>query len=135
MKRGIRYLNGRKQVLLQDEVNVNAAAQWRMHTNATVTPNGSSATLALGGKTMKVQILSPPNAQFATMNATRLPNDPKPPAPDQDNPGVTVLTIDLPQGQTTLQVLFNPQWDGMSDSDFVTPPSVDLDNWSNTSHN
>jgi hypothetical protein len=135
MKRGLRFINGRKQALLQDEVDTSAAVQWRMHTNATVTPNGSSATLTLGGKTMKMQILSPPGATFATTSATRYPGDPTPPVADQDNPNVTVLTIDLQQGQNTIQVLFNPQWDGMSDSDFVTPPSVTLDSWSNTSHN
>jgi len=135
MKRGLRFINDRKQALLQDEVNTSAPVQWRMHTNATVTPNGSSATLALGGKTMKVQILSPSGATFGTANATRYPSDPPPPKADQDNPGVTVLTIDLQAGQNQIQVLFNPQWDGMSDSDFVTPPTVALDSWSTTSHN
>lgn len=135
MKRGIRFINDRKQVLLQDEVNTSAAVQWRMHTNATVTPNGSSATLLLADKTMKVQILSPSGATFTTLNATRYPDDPTPPQADQDNPGVTVLAINLPAGQAQIQVLFNPQWAGMSDSDFVTPPSVNLDQWTVTSHN
>lgn len=135
MKRGIRFLNGRRQVLLQDEVNTSADVQWRMHTNATVSLNGNAATLSLGGKTMKVQLLSPSGATFTTLNATRYANDPTPPKPDQENPGVTVLAINLQSGQNTIEVLFNPQWDGMSDSDFVTPKSVDIDSWSNDSHN
>jgi len=107
-----------------------------MHTNATVTANGASATLTLDGETMEVTILSPPDgAQFGTAAAERLASDPTPPAADQENPGVTVLTITLPAGTYTLQVLFNPQWSGMSASDFVTPPTVALDNWSLTSHN
>jgi hypothetical protein len=134
MKRGIRYINNRRQVLLQDEVNTSASVQWRVHTNATVTLNGSAALLALGGQTMNVTILSPPGVMFVTLNATRYPSDPTPPAPDQPNPGVTVLAINIPAGQAQIEVLFNPQWPGMSQSQFVNPPSVELDNWSNTSH-
>ena len=37
IKRGIRLLDGRKRVLIQDEiVNGGASSQWRVHTNATV---------------------------------------------------------------------------------------------------
>ncbi|KIJ46453.1 hypothetical protein M422DRAFT_46181 [Sphaerobolus stellatus SS14] len=137
VKRGIRLINGRKQVLLQDDINTSAAVQWRMHTNATVTLNGNSATLKLGGKEMTVQILSPANAVFSVQDAVRLPNDPALPsgASDQDNPGVTVLTIALDAGENSIQVLFNPQWPGMSASSFKTPPSVGLDSWTLTSHN
>ncbi|KZT32797.1 hypothetical protein SISSUDRAFT_1066653 [Sistotremastrum suecicum HHB10207 ss-3] len=137
MKRGLRLLAGRKQVLLQDEMDTSAPIQWRMHTNATVTLNGATATLALGGQTMIVQILSPSSATFTTLNATRYADDPPlpPNQVDQPNPGVTVLAINLDAGQQTVQVLFNPQWPGSSSSDFVTPPSVSLDDWSLTSHN
>ena len=135
MKRGIRLLNGRKQVLLQDEIDATASVQWRMHTNATVTTDGSSATLELDGQTMRVSILSPSGASFSKGPAVRYDSDPTPPAPDPENPTVTVLIIDLPEGQHNIQVLFNPQWSGMSASDFVTPSSVSLDNWSLTSHN
>lgn len=137
VKRGIRMINGRKQVLLQDDVDVSADLMWRMHTNATVSLNGNSATLTLGGKTMTVEILSPSNAQFTTMQPVRFDTDPALPdgASDQPNPGVTVLAIELPAGQYSLQVLFNPQWDGMKASDFKTPPSVPIDSWSVDSHN
>ncbi|PPQ64475.1 hypothetical protein CVT26_002014 [Gymnopilus dilepis] len=138
VKRGVRLLNARKQILLQDEINSPDEVQWRMHTNATVNidSSGTSATLTLDGQTMIVQILNPPpGASFSKSDAVRFPTDPPPPAPDQPNPGVTVLIIDLPAGQYTLEVLFNPQWPGMSSSDFVTPPNVPLDSWSLTSHN
>jgi hypothetical protein len=90
--------------------------------------------LTIDGKTMDVSILNAPDgATFTTSDATRLSTDVTPPAPDQDNPGVTVLLISLPPGTYNLQVLFNPQWnDGTS---FVTPPSVALDDWNLTSHN
>ncbi|KDR85362.1 hypothetical protein GALMADRAFT_132065 [Galerina marginata CBS 339.88] len=138
VKRGVRMLNARKQVLLQDELNVQSEVQWRMHTNATVTidSSGTSASLALDGQTMTVQILNAPSgAAFTKSDATRFASDVTPPVPDQANPDVTVLIIDLPAGTYSLQVLFNPQWPGMSSSDFVTPASVALDSWSLTSHN
>lgn len=131
-------INNRKQVLVQDDITASQPFQWRMHTNATVTVSGATATMTLEGKTMQVSIISPSNgATFGTALAQRLPNDPALPAgqTDQDNPGVTVLTIDLPAGQYSLQVLFNPQWDGMSSNQFVTPPSVPIGSWSLTSHN
>ncbi|KAJ7582584.1 chondroitin AC/alginate lyase [Mycena floridula] len=133
--RGVRTLNGRKQVLIQDEITATAGIQWRMHTNATIALNGASATLTLDNQTMKISILSPASATFGRSDAVRSPSDPPLPAggSDQDNPGVSVLTIALDAGTYNLQVLFNPQW---SDSTtFVTPPSVDLANWSLTSHN
>ncbi|KAF8578727.1 heparinase II/III family protein [Ramaria rubella] len=138
--RGIRMINGRKQVLLQDDINVTADVQWRMHTNASIAIDntGTIATLTLGGKTMQVQLLNPPSgAKFTVQNAERLASDPPlPPGQvDQPNPGVLVLTIALPQGQYSLQVLFNPQWDGMAASAFQTPPAVPVSSWSLDSHN
>ncbi|KAJ7161507.1 chondroitin AC/alginate lyase [Mycena crocata] len=133
VKRGVRLLNGRKQVLIQDEVTASQGVMWRMHTNATVTTSGTTATLALDGQTMKVEILNAPSgAAFTSTAAKRFDSDPTPPQPDQDNPGVTVLIIDLPAGTYNLQVLFNPQWPG--DVTYVTPPSVALDQWSLRSH-
>lgn len=137
-KRGIRMINGRKQVLLQDDINASGDIMWRMHTNATVTVSGTSATLTIGDQKMQMTILNPPDGvTITTGDAVRFSDDP--PLPDgqvdQPNPGVTVVMISLPAGQYSLQVLFNPQWSGMSASDFVTPPSVAIDSWSLTSHN
>lgn len=136
VKRGVRLLNGRRQVLIQDEITASASIEWRMQTNATidVDSSGTTATLNRDGKTMKVYILSPTTgATFTTSDAVRFPTDPTPPVPDQDNTPVKVLIISLEAGTYNLQVLFNPQWEGFSD--FVTPKSVDLSNWSVTSHN
>jgi len=142
VKRGVRLLNNRRQVLIQDDISaVTTSVQWRMHTNATVTVDstGTSATLALSGKTLKMQILNPPaGAVFTTGQAVRLATDPPLPAGavDQPNPGVTVVSIMMPTGGTfSLQVLFNPQWTGMSASSFVTPPNVPLGSWTLASHN
>ena len=137
-KRGIRLLNGRKQVLLQDDINAQGTIMWRMHTNATVTVSGTTATLKIDDKTLIMSILNPPDGVTMTTGpAVRFDSDPPLPAgmTDQDNPTVTVVMINLPAGTYSLQVLFNPQWDGMSSSDFVTPPSVPIDQWTLTSHN
>ncbi|KAI0830525.1 chondroitin AC/alginate lyase [Trametes gibbosa] len=137
-KRGIRLLNSRRQVLIQDEINASQSVMWRMHTNATVTTDGTSAKLQIGDKTMQMSILNAPSgATFTTGPAQRLSTDPPliDNQVDQPNPGVTVVMISLPAGEYSLQVLFNPQWDGMSASDFVTPASVAIDSWSLTSHN
>ena len=149
VKRGIRFLNGRRQILLQDDISgvpTNTDIMWRAHTNATVAiaSNGTSATLSLGGQTLIASIQQGPSgAKFSTMDAVRLSQDPPVPTGaagdldnDQPNPGVTVLVIDMPAGgSTSLQVLFNPQWSGSNATAFVTPANVGLDNWSLTSHN
>lgn len=139
VKRGIRFLNARKQILLQDEVTVNAAAQWRVQTNGTITidSSGSTATLTIEDKKMQVQILAgPTGAKFQDLPSTRTANAPQLDAgtTDQDNSPARVLAIDIPAGTTTLQVLWTPQW---SDQNFkaVTPPSVALADWGLKSHN
>ncbi|KAH7929340.1 hypothetical protein BV22DRAFT_1192090 [Leucogyrophana mollusca] len=137
--RGVHLINGRKQVLIQDEITASASVMWRAHTNATVSisSDGLTATLTIGSQTVQVQLLNPPSgAQFTTMEPVRFPTDPPTPAgwADQPNPGVTVLTISLPAGTYTLEVLINPQWPGSTSSSFATPSSVPLSGWSLTSH-
>ena len=124
--------------MLQDDIQASEVIQWRMHTNATIDPQGTLATLDIGGKKMQVEIINAPNgATFAKSDPVRYSDDPPLPQnqTDQQNPGVSVLTIDLPAGQYSLQVLFSPQWDGMSSSDFVKPSSVPLSSWTVDSHN
>jgi len=140
--RGIRLINGRQQVLLQDEITgATGPIQWRMHTNATVTmANGNrTAILTLGGQTMQVILQSENTGVFTTLAPVRYPTDPPLPtdaeSQDQPNVGVTVLAIELDPGTYTVEVLFNPQWPNFSASNFVTPPSVPLSGWTLTSHN
>lgn len=134
----MRVLNKRRQVLLQDDIDSSQSIQWRMHTNATVDPEGTLATLDIGGKKMQVEIINAPSgATFGKADPVRYSDDPALPQDqvDQPNTGVTVLTIDLPAGQYNLQVLFSPQWDGMSSGDFVKPSLVPLSSWTLDSHN
>lgn len=104
-----------------------------MHTNATVNAQGTVATLEIGEKKMQVELINPPSgAAFGTAQPVRYSDDPALPSgqQDQQNPGVTVLTIDLPAGQYSLQVLFTPQWDGVSQDSYVKPSAVALSSWS-----
>jgi hypothetical protein len=134
-------------VLLQDDITASDELIWVMHTNATITvdPNGTSATLELYGEKMIMQILNPPDgAKFTQQDAVRFANDPLVPQVsdqaqqaqnnDQANPGVKQLMIALPAGTYSIQVLFNPQWPGMSSGDFKTPPNVPISKWTLTSH-
>ncbi|WVR05880.1 hypothetical protein IAU60_002906 [Kwoniella sp. DSM 27419] len=144
VKRGIRFINGRKQILLQDDVTSSPTLQWRMHTNATVSIDSSSsntATLTLGDDTLIAKIVQGPSgAAFSTAQPVRESSDPAVPSgndaenDDQPNPGVTVLTIDVNDGGSfSLQVLFTPQWgNGFTAVDSVN--NVALDQWSTTSH-
>lgn len=73
IKRGMRLLNQRRQILIQDEFTGTAAtAEWRMQTNATISYSSDkrTANLELGGQKMSVQILSSaPNLTFNTQQA------------------------------------------------------------------
>ncbi|CCF51198.1 hypothetical protein NDA11_007925 [Ustilago hordei] len=133
IQRGIRMLNGRRQVLVQDEIAQSSSitsVQWRVQTNGTVSisSDGKTATLtqssitdpnagvvgkvSLGGtKTMKLQILSPSNAVFTSQGppAQRIYGTAVYSAPpedsDQANVGVTALSIDLGGAQSGAQTL------------------------------
>lgn len=139
-------MNGRKQILVQDDIAGVASGtnlQWRAHTNATVTTDGTTAMLTLNGKTLQASILNAPSgASFSTMAAEPMTQDPPIPtggqyAENPSNEGVTVLVINTEGtgSDLTFQVLLNPQWDGMAASDFVSPPNVAVSDWSVTSHN
>ncbi|KAK7053258.1 hypothetical protein VNI00_003884 [Paramarasmius palmivorus] len=130
--RGVRVLNGRKQVLIRDEVTTTTGFQWRMHTNATISIDGNAATLSLDGKEMKVVLLSPSGVTWTQSEAKRMSSDVTPPAPDQENPGVSVLIAELPQGSQIVEVVFNPSWgDG---TELKNPPSVQLSSWGLGTH-
>lgn len=137
-KRGIRFLNGRLQILEQDEVSgapAGQAIQWRMQTNATISGTGSdTATLTLGGRTLTAKIIHSEPAGLTFGEAK--PGYANAPADAMPNPEGTVLTIDnAAGGSMAVDVLFTPQWPDKTDADYVTPAHVALDAWSLTSHN
>ncbi|BGP15469.1 hypothetical protein JCM10213v2_003448 [Rhodosporidiobolus nylandii] len=142
--RAIRYLNGRRQVLLRDEITTTGTIEWRVQTNATLTMsnNGKTCEMSLGGQKLVAEITgaSAEAATFTELPATRLSSDPNSSdgytaSPDQPNPTERVLAIQLDAGTQVIEVVFNPQWDGFEDSDFVSPPNVAIADWSVDSHN
>lgn len=181
IRRGIRFLNGRRQILVQDEVAAqNKPVQWRVQTNATVALSGDKRTATLtitkvdnpnagvsgtaqlpNAVKMVVTIAQPATATFAVNPAVNTQSN-KPnylygenSVPPQDtiqdantvqqkgstiqaeilDPEVNVLSIDLPSQQdTNLQVVWQPQYPSMQDSDKALPKNVALNDWTLTSH-
>lgn len=101
--RGI-ALYGRSAVLIQDEIRGHSGEtlQWQIHTDAAVEVRGNTAELSHKNRKIFVEILTPSNLRFTTESAN-------PPPPQRQNPGVTKLVIrtKLPDGPTTLAVLFH----------------------------
>lgn len=162
VQRGIRMLNGRRQVLIQDEIasSVTDSIVWQVHTNATITLSsdkrtatmkiqklkGINAGFEVDGslpqeQTMIAKILEPSGATFdVTTPPQRLygsdPNTASGELGDQPNPGISVLSISLNGGSDhTLSVVWQPQWAKLSDADTADPKSVPLAQWSLSSHN
>ncbi|MBW0476167.1 hypothetical protein O181_015882 [Austropuccinia psidii MF-1] len=138
VQRGVRLLNGRTQVLLQDEItSAGTTSQWRVHTNATIhiSGDGATANLELNGKKMTATLLSPAGSKFESVQPVRVPTLPPLPSgsPDLPNPGVTVLAANIPAGTQTVTVLFTPQWGGQFNAK-MSPKNVPLNQWSLTSH-
>lgn len=158
VKRGIRPLNARRQVLQQDEIKGSVGkkrVQWRVQTNATVSlsPDHKEATLTIDTirdpnaatdltvhvpkKTLKLSLLSPTDASAkfrvhtpAGKGAAYSNKFNNPP-----NDGVTTITVTLDPGKDqTIQTWWQPQWDDAGSSDEEKPKSVPLDQWSLTSH-
>ncbi|TIB34567.1 hypothetical protein E3P84_01741 [Wallemia ichthyophaga] len=146
VKRGLRLLNKRRQILLQDDIDTDAQMQWRIQTNATISLNGQSADLELNGEKMTVRITNPSytDLEFGQEKAEPDSSDELPENGEGENAAIpnvdshgnetNVLTIDIPAGSYSLQISFEPQWDGMSSDDFQTPKNVAIDDWSLRSH-
>lgn len=65
VKRGIRFLNGRRQMLLQDEIKkTGKEIQWRVQTNATVSLSNDKKTA-----TLKIKQINDPNASKDSLTA------------------------------------------------------------------
>ena len=95
--RGLALLD-RKQVLIQDEVKAEKAAEvwWFMHTKVKVhvTDEKASAILSEGSGRLWVKILSPANTTFDVMDARPLPTSPNP-LEQAKNEGARKLVIHL----------------------------------------
>lgn len=137
IRRGLKLLGGRSQVLLQDEIQGAAhTSQWRMHTRADIVTQegGKRALLTMNGKRMGVILQSPAIAAFHIMDAVRSPIDPQLPPGETDapNPDVRVLCVDILPGHHTVAIIFVPIWD--FEREFDMPPLIQLSGWNLTSH-
>lgn len=76
VRRGIALLDGRREVLVQDEVRTARPSEvwWFMHTEAAVeiAPGGRSAVLTQNGQSMRVHLSGPADAVFVLMDAKPL---------------------------------------------------------------
>jgi hypothetical protein len=127
VERGLALLDGR-QVLVQDEINPVAPVDlwWFMHTPARVevAPDGRSAKLTLGERTLMARLLEPAEARFEVLPAAPLETSPKP-AGQAVNQGIRKLAFHLPKaGAGRLAVLLSP---GSVPSQ--PPPLIPLAKW------
>jgi hypothetical protein len=123
--RGIKVIDNRKSVLVQDEFTLTKAAEfaWGMTTDATIQLISSrEAEMTLSGKKMTVRILSPANAGFSIESARQ-------PLPQKENTGVSRLMVKVaaPTGTTTISILLSPQWP--SGPTIYTSNIIPLSNW------
>ncbi|GKT61408.1 hypothetical protein ColTof3_08747 [Colletotrichum tofieldiae] len=134
--RGLRMLNERKQVLVQDEIGTAPlGCLWRMHTNASISyaKDQRTAHLELNNKTLDVVLQSPINATFQTLEpvslgGSRVMGSLK----DMPNSGVSVLAIEILSANSTVAVIFSPRW--TEDWEAQMPEIVPLKEWTLTSH-
>ncbi len=109
--RGVALLD-RARVLVQDEVTglkPGTSLEWRMFTSAKVnlSTNARVATIKQAGRTLRVDILSPPKAKFSISSAT------PPTTAENQNDGVTALVAAFTPETTdaSLEVLLAPVGD------------------------
>lgn len=130
-RRGWRLFDGRRQVLVQDEVSAGTAvdAWWFLHTEAaiTVADDGRSATLVRSGERVVAQLLEPVDAVFMQADAKPLWTSPDP-AGQTANPTVRKLVVRLPDATTArVAVQLSPLHVG---ENVPTPaPVAPLEDW------
>lgn len=109
--RGIALVEGRRALLLQDELSAKQAcdASWRVHTLAQIAVSDAQATLTLNGKSCTVRILEPAGAVFVAeeVQLSLLEGSKEQPRPTK---GERRLRIQLPSkvAETRIAVLFTP---------------------------
>ena len=112
--RGVMAVRGESPyVVIQDDLQVknSKTLTWKMHTKAEIAPEGSSAKLTLGGKTLIATIVSPAGASFTVGEP---PEKPTPESrtigkdADGKGEGHKVLTVDLAdaKGPVSLCITF-----------------------------
>lgn len=124
VRRGLRLVNGRRAVLVQDEIAPRHLCDvvWGMNTGASIDLGGARADLAQDGRRLRATILSPAGAAFGIESA-------QPEPPQSPNPGISRLVIRLRDRCEPLciAVLLEPLWDAQAAG--VLPALVPLERW------
>ncbi len=136
VKRGIALVNNRSALLVQDEIKTKKASEIYsfFHTQATlnIAPDKKSAIMESGGKKMRVDLLSPSNANLIEMPATPLPTSPLPPYPNNANTGIRKLAVHMTGANNpTISVMFTPIGDNQPD--ISLPNVIPLADWDSLS--
>lgn len=110
-QRGIKVLDTRKSILIQDEFVLTKSAEyvWGMTTDASIQIMGSKeAELTLNGQKMKARILAPSNGVFTVESALQA-------KPQKENRDVSRLLAKVPEtiGNITFAIQLSPQWPGV----------------------
>ncbi len=108
--RGMKVVENRKSVLIQDEFTLNKATEiaWGMTTDATIQLiNSKQAELTIGAQKLTAKILSPSTASFTIESARQA-------LPQKENIGVNRLMVRIQSatGFNTIAILLAPQWAG-----------------------
>jgi hypothetical protein len=137
VRRGFRLLNGRHDVIVQDEISLSTSSTvwWFMHFNSNITTyeiaaDGRSATLTQGNERLWCKILSGDKGVFTVEGATPLSGSPKPDG-QNGNSDTRKLSIRL-SGiiSTQLTVYFKPLASGDPIPEPAALPAVtSLDEW------
>ena len=117
-RRGVMLIDGR-DVLVQDEVEAAAPVDvvWQMLTRARVTQSGLGALLEQGGQRLSFRVIEPRGAVLRVGPASA-------PAPQAQQPDVSVLRVFLPERTTATRIVI---W--MSPGDRPAPEIVPLGKW------
>jgi len=97
--RGVAMVD-RSRVVVQDEIDarVPVSVVWGFHTAADIDIQGRRAILAQDNAHLAVQIIEPEDAEFKILSA-------QPPKPQNQNKGISNLTIQLPQMVKTTRIV------------------------------
>jgi heparinase II/III-like protein/uncharacterized protein DUF4962 len=114
-------LKGREQIVVEDEIQSThpLPVTWSMHTNASVKPDGKTATLSQGNAQLRATLLSPQGAAFAVEEVNLQP--PQKPSP---NTRKLVVHLDAKSPATRIVVVFTP-----ADAGAQLPKVVPLKDW------
>lgn len=134
VRRGIKQSNLRREVLLQDELQLRRPSDvwWFVHISAEaqadISPGGKSVMLTIGDKRLWVQLLSDTDAQFDLLPASPLPTSPNP-AGQGSNSGYKKLALHLTDAKNeTIAVRMVPLMPG-ENAPTSWPAPMPLEQW------